>query len=324
MPSAADASHAGHAHARPSASGSGVSGSAVSGSSVSGSAVESSLKPALSNGLVAAGGRGEALISLKGLRVGYQGKAVLPPVSLEVRPEEVWTIIGRNGSGKTTLLRTLLGLLPRIEGELNFAGGLKIGYVPQRSTLDYSVPSRVLDVVTEGLDHGWSFFKPFTSRAEKEAIKRAMRDTNTAELANAQLSELSEGQKQRVLLARALVSDPHVLILDEPTSAMDMVAEKAVFDLIQTCRRERKLAVLIVCHHLSLVADYADDVLFVDKEDGVVQAGRIADIVKSQAFINRYGTTLEGHPCCVYDASHEGHDHSHQQIEARVNGGLRG
>lgn len=236
----------------------------------------------------------EPLIGLSQLQVGYGGHAVLPPISFQLRPNEFWAIIGRNGSGKSTLLRTLLGLLPKVSGQLSYRAGLRLGYVPQRNELDQSLPARVLDVVLEGVERQWSFLRPFYSRAEKQRVEQAMQETETSALAHQPFAQLSEGQKQRVLLARALVGQPQVLILDEPTSAMDLVAERAVFELIERVRQKHGLAILMVSHHLALVAERATDVLFVDKEDQVATAGCIADIAGSEAFRQRYGTMACG------------------------------
>lgn len=236
----------------------------------------------------------EPLIALSQLRVGYGGHPVLPPISFQLRPNEFWAIIGRNGSGKSTLLRTLLGLLPKVSGQLTYRQGLRLGYVPQRNELDQSLPARVLDVVMEGVERQWSFLRPFHSRSEKERVEQALQETEILELAREPFAQLSEGQKQRVLLARALVGQPQVLILDEPTSAMDLVAERAVFELIEQVRQKHGLAILMVSHHLALVAERATDVLFVDKEDQVATAGCIADIAGSAAFRQRYGTMACG------------------------------
>jgi zinc transport system ATP-binding protein len=231
----------------------------------------------------------DPLLRCRDLRVGYHGRAILPPISLEVRPGELWAVIGRNGGGKTTLLRTLLGLLPRVGGDVERLAGGGIGYVPQRSLLDASVPSRVIDAVRGGVERGWSFLRPTLTGEQRDAVKRALADTHVADLARVQLGELSEGQKQRVLMARALVNDPRVLVLDEPTSAMDAVAEGAVFELLDALRRERRLAVMVVAHQLHLLSGRATHVLFVDKDEGAALSGSFEAVARSRPFVRRYG-----------------------------------
>lgn len=225
----------------------------------------------------------------EGLRVGHQGRPLLPALDLEVRAGELWAVLGRNGAGKTTLLRTLLGLLPPVGGRLTVFGNARIGYVPQRSDLDLGVPARVLDIVRTGIDRGWSFLSPWPSKEEREKVERVLEEMEVAPLARRPFAELSEGQKQRALLARALISDPDVLVLDEPTSAMDRRMEHAVFELLERLAAERGLALLVVTHDLEHAVAAATHGVFVDKDDGIALAGPIRDVVQSAAFIHYFG-----------------------------------
>ena len=233
--------------------------------------------------------RASQWVTIEDLRVGYSGVPLLPSIRLAIRPGELWGLIGANGSGKTTFLRTLLGLLPRVGGRLELQPGVTIGYVPQRSDLDLSVPARVVDIVRGGLDRGWSFLLPAIHLRRAGAVERAMRDTETLHLAQTQFARLSEGQKQRVLLARALASDPQVLVLDEPTSAMDIVAERAVFDLIDALRGQRELAIVVVSHHVSLLVSYATHALFLDVDLQLAAAGPLEEVANHEVFARRYG-----------------------------------
>lgn len=229
------------------------------------------------------------LLSADALEVGYGGTPLLPPIDLTVRADAMWAIVGRNGSGKTTLLRTLLGLLPKVRGQLTLAPGVQMGYVPQRQSLDATVPMRVVDLVRGGLSTGWSFLKPWAHWSQDARVRSALEDVGAQHLIRADFWELSEGQKQRVLIARALVGDPRVLILDEPTSAMDQVAERDVLDLLDRMRHQRRMAVMVVSHHLAAVTARATDVLFVDRAQQIVASGALTTILADPAFIARYG-----------------------------------
>jgi zinc transport system ATP-binding protein len=229
------------------------------------------------------------LLRCEQLTVGHRGRALLPPLSLEVRVGQTWAIIGPNGSGKTTLLRTLLGLQAALAGSIERPIGRSVGYVPQRSNLDPSVPARVLDLVRAGSERGWHFLDPRWPRRHRDAVERALRDTLTTPLANEPWTHLSEGQKQRVLMAQALAGEPGLLVLDEPTSAMDLHAERAVFQLLTRLQQQRGLGVLVVGHNLGLLASHASHLLFVDKDQGVALSGTVRDVSRSEAFRERYG-----------------------------------
>ena len=257
------------------------------------------------------------LLGARGLHIGYDGRAILPPLSFDLRAGEFWALVGPNGGGKTTLLRTLLGLLPRVEGSIQQADGLRIGYVPQRNVLDLAVPARVIDLVRGGADFGWSFLSPQGLRRRRDAIARAQEDTNVASLANHAYRELSEGQKQRVLLARALVGDPGLLVLDEPTSAMDAQAEENVFSLIHKLQRQRSLAVLVVSHHLAVVTRRATHLLFVCKDDGCVVSGPVAIAGEDHCFVEHYGSLAALQDGATGDHGH-GHGRGHGEDGGRA------
>lgn len=238
--------------------------------------------------------RADVLLEARGLEVGYGGRALLPPLDLTVRRGEFWALIGRNGSGKTTLLRTLLGLHARVRGEVRRGAGVALGYAPQRESLDPSVPMRVIDLVRSGHDRGLRFLVPGAWWFERQQIAEAMRETGVEGLARRQFATLSEGQKQRVLMARVLAGAPDLFVLDEPTSAMDAVAERETFALIDALRVRRQLAVLVVSHHLGVVAERATHVLMID--DDVVVAGTLAEALADARFVDHYGTIFAPRP----------------------------
>lgn len=262
----------------------------------------------------------QRILDCEDLRVGYDGRALLPGVAFSLYTSQLWAIVGDNGSGKTTLLKTLLGLQSPLSGDLHWQDLDRVGYVPQRARLDLSAPARVIDVVRGGVDRGWSFLNPFHINKHREAIAQAMRDTNTSQLAEQMFSHLSEGQKQRVLMARALASEPSVLVLDEPTSAMDMQAEHDVFTLLDRLRHVRQIAIMLVSHHLPVVAEFATHVLLLDRECDMVLAGPIEKIASEHRCRARYGRILQegierrnAHLCSLDDGHDHihGHDHTH-------------
>lgn len=223
------------------------------------------------------------------LRIGHGGRALLPPVSLDVTRQQSWALVGPNGAGKTTLLRTWLGLQPPVSGQIQLARGQRLGYVPQRSDLDPAVPARVIDLVRAGAESGWSFLRPLHWRTTAAAVDAALQDTGTNHLRLEPWTHLSEGQKQRVLMAQALAGEPGLLILDEPTSAMDLQAEQSIFALLDTLRRRRGLSVVVVSHNLHLVLRHTSHALFLDRDQAVATAGLTAQVCTHPAFVRRFG-----------------------------------
>jgi ABC-type Mn2+/Zn2+ transport system ATPase subunit len=234
------------------------------------------------------------LLALERVEAGYGRRPILPPISLSVGPSQIWALLGRNGSGKSTLLATMLGLLPAVRGSVKRRPSLRVSFVPQRGDWDLSVPARVIDYVRGGLDQGWSFLEPglvFRSRARIDA---AMKETEVLAFGRKQFGLLSEGQKQRVLIARAIVSDPELIVLDEPTSAMDAVAEQEIFEVLARLVRERNVSVLIASHQLSFAPRYATHAILVDGESGTADVGPVAEITGGPTFKKRYGSVI-GH-----------------------------
>lgn len=234
------------------------------------------------------------MVAVQDLVVGYNNVPLLPALNFDVQAGEFWALAGRNGSGKTTLLKTLLGLHPRVSGQVMWQDRRAVAYIGQRAQWDMSVPARVWDIVVQGLDRGWSFVIPrYPRRAQ---VREALHAVGLEGLANHPYATLSEGQKQRVLLARALIGNPRLMILDEPTSAMDMGGESAVFDLLATWCRERQLGVLVVGHHLTVLAAHATHLVVVDADDALAVAGPRGHIAALPAVQQRFGRQLMSLP----------------------------
>ena len=232
----------------------------------------------------------EPLLTVRGLRVGYKGRALLPPIDFTLDHGELCAVVGRNGAGKTTLFRTLLGLLPPVGGEIvTCRPDTPLAYIPQRARLDPIVPLRARDVVAMGLDRGRSYLRPWQGGDAEARIGRALDGMGASALACHPFRDLSEGQKQRVLMARLLVSDPELAVLDEPTAAMDEVAELETMELIHKLREAYGLAVLMVTHHLPVLRRFADKVVFLDRDSQNVVAGPPGEVFGHPAFAARYG-----------------------------------
>jgi zinc transport system ATP-binding protein len=221
------------------------------------------------------------------LAVGYGGRALLPPIDVTLRRGEFWAIVGRNGCGKTTWFRTVLGLTPAISGRVERAPDLKVAYVPQRTGFDDVWPLRVRQVVAMGTERGLSFLRPFGM--PRASVREALDAVGAGHLSDQLYRTLSEGQKQRVLLARMIASGASLAMLDEPTAAMDVVAEREALDLLGEVRRRYNLTIIVVSHFLGVARDHADRVLLFDRDAGQVVAGTAAQVFAHPVFQARYG-----------------------------------
>ncbi|HOS44641.1 MAG TPA: ATP-binding cassette domain-containing protein [Armatimonadota bacterium] len=219
---------------------------------------------------------------------------MLPDVSLAVAPGEVLGILGPNGAGKTTLLKTLLGLLPPVRGAISVPAGrarVRFGYVPQRQVVDETFPLTAADVVLMGR---YGLLRPGRrpGRDDHAATLRALAEVGMADQARRLYRELSGGQKQRVAIARALAGQPTVLVLDEPTTDMDLGSERAILELIQRLRAEHGLTVLVVSHLLHVVLTLATRVALVDRR---VEVLPVEDARGSEVLSAFYGVRVQVH-----------------------------
>src|SRR6187551_97910 len=210
------------------------------------------------------------LLTAVALEVGYS-RALFGPLDLQIRAGELWCLLGRNGAGKSTLVRTLLGLAAPLAGQVTLAGACRCAYLAQRALFDEFYPMSARDVILMGTERGSSFVRP---RGESlKLADAALERFQLEELRNRRYRDLSEGQKQRVLLARVIASRPDLAFLDEPTSAMDQLAEASAYDGLDALRTEQKVAVILVTHDLTLAKSRADRVLFLDDVERRVHVG---------------------------------------------------
>lgn len=195
--------------------------------------------------------RGCAMSLLRGENLGvrFGGAEVLRSVSLRLEPGEIVTVVGPNGSGKSTLLRALLGIQALSSGSVTRREGLRLGYVPQRLAIDKTLPMTARR------------FMSLPKRCTDAEAAAVLTRCGVAAVASRQLVDLSGGQLQRVLLARALLNSPDLLVLDEPTQGLDQPGEAAFYRLIEEVRRETGAAVLLVSHDLHVVMAASDRVI---------------------------------------------------------------
>ncbi len=232
------------------------------------------------------------MIRCERLVVGHAGKPLLPSCDLEIRRGTLLMVVGRNGSGKSTFVRTVLGLMPPVSGRVVRASPEpRLSYVGQVASLDRVLPLRARDIVRWGRLGGWSFLR---SRAEGTACQRAIEDAGVTPFADRPFRALSEGQKQRVVLARMLASEPDVAFLDEPTAAMDAIAEQQTIAHLSRLAHERQMAVVVISHVLGLAERFADEVLFLDRDDGVVVSGPPATVFAHPTFRRQFGGQGQG------------------------------
>ncbi|WP_435257770.1 metal ABC transporter ATP-binding protein [Thioclava sp. FR2] len=220
---------------------------------------------------------------------------VLHDITLGIQPGEIVTIVGPNGSGKSTLLRGLLGIIPVSSGQVTRMPGLRIGYVPQKLALDRSLPMTVRR------------FLSLPNRVSDDQAHAALSQVELPDLAGRQMAALSGGQLQRVLLARALLSRPQLLVLDEPTQGLDQPGEAAFYRLIEEVRRETGAAVLMVSHDLHVVMAASDRVICLNGH--ICCEGAPAVVSTAPEYRALFGLGTQG-ALALYRHVHN-HDHAH-------------
>lgn len=237
-----------------------------------------------------------ALVAAESVAVSFGARQVLSRVDVAVAPGEIVTLIGPNGAGKTTLVRVVLGLLKPDRGRVVRRPGLRIGYVPQRLQIDPTMPMTVGRFLSLGLERAG---RGHGRRA------RALEEVGAAATMDSPMSGISGGEFQRVLLARALLRDPELLVLDEPVQGVDIGGQADLFKLIGRIRDERHLGVLLVSHDLHLVMAATDRVLCINQH--VCCTGTPAAVSRDPAFASMFGDKVAAE-MAVY---HHHHDHAH-------------
>lgn len=243
-----------------------------------------------------------SLIDVRNVSFAHSGQPVLQGVNLSLNAGEIVTIVGPNGSGKSTLLRVIIGALKAQKGQVQRQEGLRIGYVPQKLHIDPTLPITV------------ERFLNLPHTVEAKAAKAALATAGVAGVAAQQMSQLSGGQFQRVLLARAILSKPHVLMLDEATQGLDQPGSAAFYRQIDAVRQELGCAVLMVSHELHVVMSASDRVICLNGH--ICCEGTPEVVSAAPAYRELFGTGTGG-ALALYRHDHDhGHDHDHSHHEA--------
>lgn len=211
-------------------------------------------------------------IEVRDVNFGYAGNPILEDITFDVKEGEYLGIIGPNGGGKTTLFKVILGLLRPQTGEVRIFGEPLdrtkkkhlIGYVPQRSLSDYYFPATVEEIARSGRTAKLGLFRRFT-REDSSAVERMMEVTDVARLKKRLIGELSGGERQRVFIARALASEPKILILDEPDVGVDVTAQEKFYSFLEDLNTRLGITILLISHDIDVVAHQARTVLCLNK-----------------------------------------------------------
>lgn len=200
-------------------------------------------------------------IEIKNISFGYDNTLVLENINLDINSGDFLAIIGPNGGGKSTLLRLILGLLSTNKGNI-IVDKNKLGYVPQNTTFNKDFPISVLDVVLMGLLNNKQKMFGYT-KAQLDLALWSLDKVGMSDFKDKKIGNLSGGQRQRVFIARALCSKPKILLLDEPTSSIDVDGQQKIYTLLKELNKE--MTIVVVSHDISLITSYATKVAFVNK-----------------------------------------------------------
>lgn len=238
----------------------------------------------------------EPVIELEHVSVELGQRAVLQDISLTIYQGELIAVLGPNGAGKSTLLKLLLGLLKpakgrvRVLGQTPRRGNVALGYAPQHRTLEADLALRARDVVGFGLDgHRWGI--GFPSAKRHAMIEKALDEVNACAYADAPVGQLSGGEQQRLLIAQALLTNPRLLLLDEPLASLDIAHEQEIVSLVAGVCRVRNVAALLVSHDINPLLPFVDRVLFM--ANGHSATGTPDEVITSATLSKLYGSPVE-------------------------------
>lgn len=233
------------------------------------------------------------LIRLENINMTFGEQSVLENINLAIYPKSITTIVGPNGGGKSTLLKVLLKLQPATSGAVFHAKDLKIGYVPQKLHLDHSIPITVTK------------FLSLTPKSQKEHIQQALELFNIGHLCQNSMQKLSGGELQRVLLARAILARPQLLVLDEPMQGVDITGQTELYQLLNKTRQWLDCAIFMVSHDLNIVMANTDEVLCINRH--ICCAGTPEAVSSDPSFIHFFGDQFAKN--VAFYSHHHNHHH---------------
>jgi zinc/manganese transport system ATP-binding protein len=238
------------------------------------------------------------VVSFENASLAYGRRTIWHDASFELHAGEFVGVIGPNGTGKTSLLRAILGQVGLASGRISVMGkpvgrgNPAIGYVPQKRTLASDLALRSFDLVLLGLvGQKWGFGP--ASAAERRAVEQALEDVGAAAYADRPVGLLSGGEQQRLLIAQALLTDPKLLMLDEPLASLDIKSQHEIVHLVEDIRAQRQMTVMLVAHDLNSMLEMLNGIIYI--HDGQVVAGSIDDVVRSDVLSRLYDTSVHVH-----------------------------
>lgn len=239
------------------------------------------------------------LITLKNINVVFEQKMALRDINLSIYPNSIITIVGPNGGGKSTLLKTLLKLQTPTSGEVIYSTNVRIGYVPQKIHLDHSLPMTV------------ERFLALKKGVKKQEISTALEQLSITHLRKNNMQKLSGGEMQRVLLARAILNKPNLLVLDEPTQGVDINGQAELYQLIHRTQQTLNCAVLMVSHDLHIVMADSKEVLCINQH--ICCAGTPESLSNDPTFMRLWGNQISQN-VGFYTHHHNHHHNMHGDV----------
>ncbi len=258
-----------------------------------------------------------AIIKIKNVSVSYNSHEALKNISFDVEAGDFIGFVGPNGAGKTTLIKAIFGLVPLKEGSIELFGTSsskfinwdKVGYLPQQSSsINPLFPATVQEVVLLGMLSQKKWPRRI-SRHDRIKTDEMLQKLKIEHLKKRMFSELSGGQQQRVLLARCLVSEPELLIFDEPSTALDPDSRESFFELIKNLNRDSKIAVILITHDTGYVGRFAEKLLYLDNH--LIFFGKFSDFCKSQEMGRYFGEHHQHIICHQHHDASDKHHHTH-------------
>ena len=248
------------------------------------------------------------ILNLSGVTLGYPGVFTLSQLNLSITTGEFVGIIGPNGSGKSTLLKGILGLIKNINGEIKYFETLdprkpqvrkELGYVPQKSKNDLTFPALVKEVVMMGLYSQIGWLRP-VKKVHWEKVEQALSLVGMEQFAERPLKDLSGGQQQRVMIAQALVANPVLLMLDEPTAAVDIAAQQEIISTLTKLNQEEQITILMITHDINEIVHLCHKILLLDGKTCFY--GTPNEVLTKEKLKTVYGQR-------IFVQNHHGHPH---------------